>query len=296
MPTSSGAKCPNCGSEKLRYTEEDVVCEECGCVIGEGFADPGPEWRPFEKEERSRVGAPDFYHLGSDSLKTKFQWRPEYPRLFCRLAKLQDRFEDRSLVGAIHIMQNIRDKLCLPQPVLERAIVIFKRAEEEGLLRGRSVLAGSIACVYAACRVLRVPVTLDELYFSLFPSFLFDRSVRKEVRRFFLCLVKRGIVRARPFSPEDFVQKIVDRLRKGPDVAEVALKILKSMREKRAGKMSNGAPNGWAAAAVYIACRLCGEDVLQREVVDAAMITNVTLRHRVEDLKSVLDAVDYEGC
>ncbi|PSQ45577.1 transcription initiation factor IIB, partial [Halobacteriales archaeon SW_7_68_16] len=51
--------CPECEG-RLRTTDCETVCTECGLVVAEDAIDRGPEWRSFadEETERERTGAP----------------------------------------------------------------------------------------------------------------------------------------------------------------------------------------------------------------------------------------------
>jgi len=65
-----------------------------------------------------------------------------------------------------------------------------------------------------------------------------------------------------------------------------ALEILKKAEQARisAGKD----PMGLAAAALYVSCTLEGEDKTQRDVAEAAGVTEVTIRNRYKGLRSAL--------
>ena len=52
----------------------DMICSECGLVVGDRVIDVGSEWRTFSNdkggEDRSRVGGPENPMLGSSALST----------------------------------------------------------------------------------------------------------------------------------------------------------------------------------------------------------------------------------
>jgi transcription initiation factor TFIIB len=48
-------------------------------------------------------------------------------------------------------------------------------------------------------------------------------------------------------------------------------------------------PMGFAAAALYIACKQNGEKKTQKEIADAAGVTEVTVRNRFKNLKKHLN-------
>ena len=54
------------------YHAGDMICPECGLVVGDRVIDVGSEWRTFSNEnggdqkDQSRVGASEHWLLGSD--------------------------------------------------------------------------------------------------------------------------------------------------------------------------------------------------------------------------------------
>ena len=52
----------------------DMICSECGLVVGDRVIDVGSEWRTFSNdkggEDRSRLGGPENTLLGSSDLST----------------------------------------------------------------------------------------------------------------------------------------------------------------------------------------------------------------------------------
>ena len=51
-------------------------------------------------------------------------------------------------------------------------------------------------------------------------------------------------------------------------------------------------PKGIAAAAIYIASKICNENRTQKEISKLAKVTEVTLRMRVKDLQMYANIVD----
>ena len=56
------------------YRAGDMICSECGLVVGDRVIDVGSEWRTFSNEkgveDRSRVGGPENPLLGGTDLST----------------------------------------------------------------------------------------------------------------------------------------------------------------------------------------------------------------------------------
>lgn len=62
-----------------------------------------------------------------------------------------------------------------------------------------------------------------------------------------------------------------------------AVEILTAAMEARA--TSGKHPVGLAAAALYVACRVCGDHVTQEALSDASGVTEVTIRNRYKRLE-----------
>jgi transcription initiation factor TFIIB len=176
-------KCPECGSVKLvrDYEHAELICAGCGRIIHDRIMDMGPEWRAFDQEQREkrgRVGAPMTFTIHDKGLSTMIDWRdrdshgkdltPKKRAQIYRLRKWQRRIRvsdatERNLAFALSELDRMASHLSLPRNVREAAAVIYRRAVEERLIRGRSIEGVAAASLYAACRECKVPRTLDEI-------------------------------------------------------------------------------------------------------------------------------------
>src|SRR5215472_18352959 len=69
---------------------------------------------------------------------------------------------DRSLKAAFSELDSLKDKLGLSDAIIERTAYIYRKAQEKGMLRGRSISPVG-AAIFIACRELEVPRTLDDI-------------------------------------------------------------------------------------------------------------------------------------
>ncbi|RLE90899.1 MAG: transcription initiation factor IIB [Thermoprotei archaeon] len=287
-------RCPNCGSDKLIRdpARGEIICAVCGYVVREREIDRGPEWRAFtpeERERRSRVGAPISTVMG-DTLTTDIDWRSKDAsgrqiegsrRLdMHRLRKWHIRTRvqtsiERNLSQARIELERLAAQLDLPQHVKEHALEIYRRALETGLVRGRSIESVMAAAIYAACRDLKVPRTLDEIA-------KFTRAGRKDVARCYRLLVREANVRVPLPDARDFVSRIAGALNLRGETVKMAKEILKKAKE--AGLTAGKDPAGLAAAAIYIAAIKTGDIRTQKDVARAAQVTEVTVRNRYKEL------------
>ncbi len=292
--------CPECRSNSLTkdYERAEIVCNQCGLVIDEKIMDPGPEWRAFDYEQRvkrSRVGAPMTYTIHDKGLSTVIDWRnkdsygkdiaPRKRAQLYRLRKWQQRIRvsnatERNLAFALTELDRVASRLGLPRNVRETAAVVYRKAVEMGLIRGRSIEGVASASLYAACRQCKVPRTLDEIADSA-------KLNRKEIGRTYRFISRELTITLKPTTPVDYVPRFSSELNLSGEVQSKAIEILRKAIDQEL--TSGRGPTGIAAAAIYIASVLLGERRTQREVADIAGVTEVTIRNRYKELAERLD-------
>ena len=293
-------ECPECGNRNIvhDYERAELICENCGLVIDKDIVDRGPEWRAFDHDQRlkrSRVGAPMTYTIHDKGLSTMIDWRNKdsYGKSISsrnraqlyRLRKWQRRIRlsnatERNLAFALSELERTASALSLPKNVRETAAVIYRKAVEKNLIRGRSIEGVAAASLYAACRQYKVPRTLDEIGEV-------SRVSRKEIGRTYRFISRELLLKLVPTSPIDYVPRFCSGLNLKGDVQSKAVEILRQASKKEL--TSGRGPTGVAAAAIYIASILCGERRTQREVADVAGVTEVTIRNRYKELAEELD-------
>jgi transcription initiation factor TFIIB len=83
-----------------------------------------------------------------------------------------------------------------------------------------------------------------------------------------------------------YVSKIAERTGISGKTQGIAIRILREARDKRAAAGKD--PMGLAAAALYIACLQNNEKKTQKDIAEAAGVTEVTVRNRYKTLKRQL--------
>ncbi|MFB0500979.1 MAG: transcription initiation factor IIB family protein [Candidatus Bathyarchaeia archaeon] len=292
-------KCPECSSTNLihDYDTGETICGGCGLVLREQMMDKGPEWRAFTQEEkasRSRVGVPTSYSVHDKGLSTAIgrvdrdafgRKLPLSTRLqMWRLRKWQIRSRvhssvDRNLAQAMAELDRLSDKAYIPGPVKEKAAVVYRKALDKGLVRGRSIAAIAAASLYAACRTTGTPRTLREIAEASFVD-------KKDVARCYRLLLRELKVQMPIADPLTYVSKIAERTGISGQTQGLAIKILHEAKRRRAAAGKD--PMGLAAAALYIACLQRNEKKTQKDIAEAAGVTEVTVRNRYKSLKREL--------
>jgi len=292
-------KCPECGSVNLihDYDTGETVCGDCGLVLYGQMMDKGPEWRAFTQEEkasRSRVGMPTSYSVHDKGLSTAISQvdRDAFGRKLplstriqmWRLRKWQIRSRahssvDRNLAQAMAELDRLSDKVYIPWPIKENAAVIYRKALDKSLVRGRSIAAIMAAAVYVACRESGTPRALHEIA----EASLVDK---KDIARCYRLLLRKLDMHMPIADSLTYVSKIAERTGISGKTQGIAIQILREARKKWATAGKD--PMGLAAAALYIACLQNNEKKTQKDVAEAAGVTEVTVRNRYKPLKRQL--------
>ncbi|WP_135824315.1 transcription initiation factor IIB [Halorussus ruber] len=292
--TGGRRTCPECDSVDLVKSadETELTCEDCGLILENETIDRGPEWRAFDSQERdskSRVGAPTTNTMHDKGLTTSIDWKDKdaYGNSLSskkrsqmhRLRKWQKRIRtkdagERNLQFALGEIDRMSSALGVPRSVREVASVIYRRALNEDLIRGRSIEGTSTAALYAACRKEGIPRSLSE-------AAEVSRVERKEIGRTYRYLSQQLGLEMRPVDPKQYVPRFCSEIGLSEEVEAKTNEIIDATVEQ--GLLSGKSPTGYAAAAIYAASLLCNEKKTQREVADAAQVTEVTIRNRYQE-------------
>jgi transcription initiation factor TFIIB len=212
-----------------RTADGELIHEETGLIVEEEQIDPGPEWRAFthsERQSKSRVGAPTTKTMHDKGLTTTIDWKDKdaYGRSISskkrsqmhRLRKWQERIRtkdagERNLQFALSEVDRMASALGVPQSVREVASVIYRRALNEDLIRGRSIEGVSTAALYAACRKEGIPRSLEEISEV-------SRVERKEIGRTYRYISQELGLEMRPVDPQKYVPRFSSELGLGEEV------------------------------------------------------------------------------
>jgi transcription initiation factor TFIIB len=291
--------CPECGHNILFDENRGLlVCEQCGLVHSEKQIDHGPEWRAFDadqKKKRTRTGAPMTYMIHDKGLSTMIDWKnrdifgKEIPAKLrsqiYRLRKWQSRIRvsdatERNLTFALSELDRMASNLDLQKNLRECSAKIYRDAVEKHLIRGRSIEGVAAASLYAACRMFKVPRTLNEIAEVA-------RVDKKEIGRSFRFISNELLLNLNPTKPLDFLPRFISELALSPACQKSAKKVIKMAEER--GLTSGRGPTGVCAAAIYAASILTNERRTQRKIARISQVTEVTVRNRFSELIDNID-------
>jgi|GEM_PF-118839 transcription initiation factor TFIIB len=277
----------------------EMINKETGEVIGyqEDYQlSRSPEWRAYDLEQltrRTRVGPPATATLHDKGLTTVIDFRDEDAHgkslsltqrvQAYRLRKWQSKMRiadntERSLAYGLIELNRMSSLLELPKHVVETASDAYRKAVKQRLTRGRrKPMIGS--CIYYACRICKHPLGLFMLSSSLGLN-------EKKVAKGYRALRDKLEYKIEVPQPFPFISKLVNKLNCSGKTEEIALKIAKAAKESKL--TSRGGPISIAGASVYIASRLVGRPITQREIAYEIGITEVTMRNRYQELEKNL--------
>ena len=129
---SAIVQCPqHPGSNLIEdYRAGDMICSECGLVVGDRVVDVGSEWRTFSNEkggeDRSRVGGPENALLGGSDLSTMIGPARGAASLDSSGNSIyQNRrsisSSDRTLMNAFRTISTMCDRINLAKSISDRA-------------------------------------------------------------------------------------------------------------------------------------------------------------------------------
>jgi transcription initiation factor TFIIB len=278
-------ECPECGG-RTRVDSAERVCTDCGLVVEADRIDHGPEWRSFDDDDANpkRTGAPLTRSRHDRGLSTEIgrstKVKGRKRRRLARMRTQHNRAQistkrDRNKVYAYTEIRRLVGALELPDSVRDTACALFDSAQEESLLRGRSLEGFAAACLYVACRTADVARTVEEVCAEA-------KATEDEHQAAFDAMNRELGLPIGPTGPAEYLPRFASDLGCAADV------------ERRAGELAERAvsegiangrnPVGVAAACLYTAARELGADHTQREAADVADVTPVTVRRTYVDL------------
>ena len=298
-------ECPDCKGTHLKrdYDHAEIVCADCWLFLEDNIVDTGPEWRAFDSEQnerRARGGAPMTVMVHDKGLSTDIGWggRDIYGNnvptknrsQVYRMRKWQNRTRasnsaDRNLAQALNELNRLASKIGLHRQVREEAAMLYRRAVQDNLVRGRSVEGVAAAALYGACRRCEVPRTLTEITEA-------SRASKKEVGRTYRYISRELKLNLQPASPSVYIVRFCRELELPGHVESAAINILNQAIE--AELTSGRGPTGVAAAAIYIASVVYDQRKTQKTIADTVGVTEVTIRNRYKELAKNLDIVVYK--
>jgi transcription initiation factor TFIIB len=262
-------------------------------VLKDKVVDTGPEYRVLSPEDmtsRVRVGKPVDILMHNKGLPTEIGYGPweltgisHRKRLqLSRMIKWQRGSlgaEEVNLRYALGELARVASFLGLSKKVQEESAVIYRNIVQKRLGKGRSIDLVVASAIYLACRLHSVPRMLKEIAEA---ANLPRRDLGRTCR-----FIKRSLqMKVPPSKASEYIPRFASELGTSGRTEIEAMKIL--AEAEKMDIASGKGPMGLAAAALYIATLIVGEEKTQKDVAKATGITEVTIRNRFREIVSAL--------
>jgi transcription initiation factor TFIIB len=289
--------CTMCNSKAILFDVEtsETVCSSCGLVLTDK-AELDTQWKAYsgdDIESKSRTGMPTSLAFHDMGLSTFISYSNVdanggaiSPDQISKVQRMRhwnkisnnNRSYHRNLKSAFAILSSVKDKLSLNDALLEKSAYNYRKALDKKIIKGRSIRALVVASIYAACREMNVPRTLDEIAeIANADSIFAGKCYRLLLRHLKLNL---PVV-----NSNVYLSKIANRARVSEKAYRRALQMLSIIKEN---PISYGKdPNALAVATLYAACLKEGEKVSQTQIAVAGNTSIVTLRKRFQDVRRI---------
>jgi transcription initiation factor TFIIB len=171
------------------YSAGDLVCGECGLVLGERIIDTRSEWRTFSNDDQnnddpSRVGDGPNLLLNGEQLTTTIRYEQnKHKDLYRAAGRTPQDKGNKTLLAAYKEIQAMCDAIHLSKNVTDTVKHLFKMVNDAGAFRGKSQETVIAGCIFIACRQCGVPRTFREV-------FALTQVPKKEIGRIFKALEK----------------------------------------------------------------------------------------------------------
>lgn len=274
-----------------RFSEGDMVCGNCGLVLGSRIVDTRSEWRTFANDDQgnddpSRVGDAGNPLLDNDQLDTMIAMGAPGSTLGRDLNRLQNKSahdrKDNTLQLAFSKISQMCEAYSLPRVVQDAAKEAYKLVYDDRSLRGKSQESIMAAAIFIACRHAGVARTFKEIW-------ALTNVPKREIGRTFKIMEKlllgAGIklshatneeYQSSQTNAEDLMRRFCSHLGLSQQIAKAAEHIAR--RAKDEGTLAGRSPISIAAASIYMAAALFHENYSGSRIAEQTGVSDGTIK------------------
>src|SRR5918911_2664801 len=305
MPSS--IICLTCNSNSL-VTDHDsgeVICSHCGHVMTDRSNENRPEWRAFPpntaeqtRRNRNRTGMPSSlarHDMGLATIIGRINMDASGHALDPAMRSTMERLRiwdvrtqvrsstDRNLRNAFNQLEKLKDRLGISDVAVEKTAYLYRKAQERGLVRGRTIPAVLAAAAYVACREMGISKTLKDIAGAA-------DIRRKDLSRTYRLLITELDLKVPMVDAVKCIAKVANKAGLKEKTKRQAIDTMYEISKR--GIIAGKDPMGLAASVLYLSSFIVGEHVTQSQIADAAGVTEVTLRNRFKDLRNKLQILN----
>lgn len=308
-------QCPECSANLIQdYSKGEFICERCGCVVMDGVYDFGRESNATDFEEKAkntRASGSTSFALHDYGLRTEIAYgSKDYAgkSIDSQMAEQMNNIrkwhirsrivspQERRLSNVLTKINETCAAMSLPKLLVESAAMLYRNYESRQEAKGKSIACMAAATIYLACKKCQVVRSLDEIVAAIGITEQ-DRSSVKLASKYYRMMVmemgaftEHEVHEVQPqqqtvpaaMAIDHYISKLSNMAKIDTKVERLAIDIAHKTDDHM---LADGkAPNGLAAAYIYIASILLGINILQRDVSSLSGVTEVTIRNRCKDI------------
>lgn len=220
---------------------------------------------------------------GMDQLETTISFRDGGSGLAQELQRATSRGQanrgERSILTAFRDIANWCDQFSLPRTISDIAKQMYKRADEEKLLRGKALDAVIAACIFIACRQAHVPRTFREICTLMHVSKKTLGQCYKALEQAFNLTPgasASGYEATATAGPEKLLARYCNYLDLPQNVQSVCSDII--IEARKHGIAEGRSPISIAGGAIYFTCQLLGKGKSLRDISLVAGVSEGTVK------------------
>ena len=195
-------------------------------------------------------------------------------------SRSQNSRSERNLLTAFRDISSWCDQFSLPKMISDIAKQLYKRSDEEKLLRGKPLDAVIAACIFIACRQAHVPRTFREICNLTHVSKKVLGQCYKALEQAFNLspgATAQNSNSPHPSSgPENLLVRYCNHLDLPPNVQSITSDVIIAARKH--GIADGRSPVSIAGGAIYFTCNLLGKVKSLRDISAVAGVSEGTIK------------------
>ncbi len=289
-----------CNAKLIEDIERgEYICTKCGCVVEESIPISTPEFvssDPEEKLKKARCGAPTKYSQHDLGLVTDIpntnrdcngnRIDVDIEQQISSIRRWNKRIRvstarDRRRSNVLAKINEFCSYLSLPDSVNQTAALFYRKYDNNNAAKGKSVISMALASVYLACKKYGIIKSLEEISEA---CNIHDARAKRLAFKYYreLLMVNDSIDDIYNNTLDKHIAKIVNISNLDTKVERLAIEFANKTNDS--SLMSGKAPNGLAAAYVYVAATLLGVNMYQKDITTSSSVSEVTIRNRCKEI------------
>jgi transcription initiation factor TFIIB len=306
--------CPDCRENPPNLVEEfssgDTVCASCGRVLADRIIDTRSEWRTFSNDDQgnddpSRVGDAANPLLNGSQLQTEIGFGDGGLRVR-ELSRAQNKSNhdktNKTLQAAYGQISALCEASNIPKIVAETTKILFKRAEEGKIFKGKSQDAIIAGCIFIACRQHDVPRSFREVYkltnvskkeigrtFKVLEGFLGKEQKGPKQAGNGSVLNNNSFKQTKSTEASELIGRACNKLQLPQQISIIAQEA--AARVSDLGVAAGRSPLSITGACIYLIAGLMGQPRTPRDIGQAVDVSDGTIRTAYKLIYQALDRI-----